>query len=329
MRILDADAVERHLPFPDLMDALDAAFRAPVVTPVRHHHAIERGGEPNGMLLLMPAWTDMAMSVDAGSMIGIKIVTVMPGNAARSVASVLGSYLVLDGVTGAPMAMLDGTRLTLRRTAAASALAARRLARANATRLTMVGAGALAPHMIDAHASVLPITDVKIWNRDHAKAVALAARMADRPFPVRAVKTLKRAVEDSDVVSVATMSETPLVLGSWLSPGTHVDLVGAYTPRMRETDTAAIVRASVFVDTRGGALKEGGDLVIPLSEGAITADHVRADLFDLAQGRHRGRAAPDEITVFKSVGTALEDLAAAQMVLARAGGTGHAPSTGP
>lgn len=319
MRLLDADAVERHLPFPDLIDALDAAFRAPVVTPVRHHHPITRGGEPEGMLLLMPAWTDMAGEVTARSMIGIKIVTVTPGNAARSVASVLGSYLVLDGATGAPVAMLDGTRLTLRRTAAASALAARRLARANATRLTMVGAGALAAHMIEAHASILPITDVKIWNRDHAKAVALASRLADRPYKVRAVKTLKRAVEDCDIVSAATMSAQPLILGAWLQPGTHVDLVGAYTPRMRETDSEAVRRASVFVDTKGGALKEGGDIVIPIAEGAITADHVKADLFDLAQGRHRGRAAPDEITLFKSVGTALEDLAAAQMVLARAG----------
>ncbi len=320
MLILDADAVERRLPFPDLIDALDAAFRAPVVTPVRHHHPIARAGEPDGMLLLMPAWTDMASGVTARSMIGIKIVTVTPGNAARSVASVLGSYLVLDGATGAPVAMLDGTRLTLRRTAAASALAARRLARANATRLTMVGAGALATHMIEAHASVLPITDVKIWNRDHAKAEALAARLADRPYKVRAVKTLKRAVEDCDIVSAATMSVDPLILGAWLQPGTHVDLVGAYTPRMRETDSEAVRRASVFVDTKGGALKEGGDIVIPIGEGVITADHVKADLFDLAHGRHRGRAAPDEITLFKSVGTALEDLAAAQMVLSPAGG---------
>ncbi|MCW1842154.1 ornithine cyclodeaminase family protein [Prosthecomicrobium hirschii] len=320
MRVVEAEEVGRLLVYPDLVDALEAAFRGQVVTPVRHHHPVARAGEPDAMLLLMPAWDDVSTGFDGDPMIGIKIVNVVPGNAARGKASVVGSYLLMSGVTGEPVAMMDGSRLTLRRTAAASALAARTLARPDAARLVMVGAGALAPHLIEAHASVRPIREVAVWNHRPEKAVALAESLAGRPYRVTAVTDLAAAVAEADIVSAATLSSEPVIRGAWLKPGSHVDLVGAFTPAMRESDNEAVRRARVFVDTRGGALKEAGDIVRPIADGVITAADVVADLFDLCRGTDPGRRGADEITLFKSVGTALEDLAAARLVWSRVAG---------
>ncbi|KPL53150.1 ornithine cyclodeaminase [Prosthecomicrobium hirschii] len=320
MRVVEAEEVGRLLVYPDLVDALEAAFRGQVVTPVRHHHPVARAGEPDAMLLLMPAWDDVSTGFDGDPMIGIKIVNVVPGNAERGKASVVGSYLLMSGVTGEPVAMMDGSRLTLRRTAAASALAARTLARPDAARLVMVGAGALAPHLIEAHASVRPIREVAVWNHRPEKAVALAESLAGRPYRVTAVTDLAAAVAEADIVSAATLSSEPVIRGAWLKPGSHVDLVGAFTPAMRESDDEAVRRARVFVDTRGGALKEAGDIVRPIADGVITAADVVADLFDLCRGTDPGRRGADEITLFKSVGTALEDLAAARLVWSRVAG---------
>jgi len=310
MRVVSADEIDRALTFPDLIDALAEAFRGDIVTPVRHHHEIERPGRP-GTLLLMPAWTGAA-SRGAG-FIGTKIVSVFPDNSAKKLPSVLGTYLLMDGDTGAPLAALDGTRLTLWRTAAASALAARHLARADAVRMTMVGAGALAPFLIRAHVSRRPIRDIMIWNHRPERAERLAAALASETLPVRAVRDLEGAVRDSDLISCATLSTAPLVSGAWLKPGAHLDLVGAFNLSMREADDEALQRASVYIDTERGKT-EGGDVALALKAGAIAEDDVRGDLFSLCRGHFKGRASPDEITVFKSVGTALMDLAAAMLV---------------
>jgi ornithine cyclodeaminase len=248
--------------------------------------------------------------------VGTKIVTIFPGNAVRSLPSVLGTYLLLDGASGQPLAAIDGTRLTLWRTAAASALAARSLARPDASRMVMVGAGALAPFLIRGHSAGRPISDVALWNHRPERAQALAAQLAREGLPVRAVTDLAQAVGQADIVSCATLSTTPVVRGEWLRPGTHLDCVGAFKPSMRETDDEAVRRASLFCATRAGALKEGGDLAKPLADGLIAESDVLGDLYDLAGGRHEGRSSADEITLFKSVGTALEDLAAAEQVLA-------------
>jgi ornithine cyclodeaminase len=317
MHVIDAAAVNRFAAFPDLVDSLSEGFRAAVVTPVRHHHPMRRAGEPEAMLLLMPAWDDASEAVADGQMIGVKIVSVVPGNAARGRPSVIGAYLLFSGVTGEPLAVLDGAALTVRRTAAASALAARHLARANARHLVMVGAGALAPHLIEAHASVRPIRQVTIWNHRVDKAEALAARLSGKGYAVAATDDLEAAVGAADIVSAATLSRDPLVRGAWLRPGTHVDLVGAFTPEMRECDDDAVRRAAVYVDTRAGALKEAGDIVQPIRAGVIRAEDVKADLFELCRGEAAGRTDPDTITLFKSVGTAIEDLAGARHVLAR------------
>jgi ornithine cyclodeaminase len=313
MRNVDAAAVHRALDYGSLIEALRAAFRAGCELPVRHHHTVTTPDGSAATLLLMPAWR-------VGGRIGVKTVTVFPGNAARGLPSVMGVYLLLDGATGAPLALIDGVALTLRRTAAASALAASYLARPDAWRLVMVGAGALAPHLVRAHAAARPIREVAIWNRSPARAEALAADLAGEHFAAAVTSNLAEAVAGADIVSCATLSHQPLVRGEWLRPGTHLDLVGAFTPAMREADDAAVRRARLFVDTRGGALKEAGDIVQPLRAGLIGERDVEADLFELCRGEHRGRSGADEITLFKSVGTALEDLAAAELVYDRAAG---------
>jgi ornithine cyclodeaminase len=310
MRVITSAEIDRALTFPALIDALSDAFASDVETPVRHHHEIDRPGQ-HGTLLLMPAWTGPAAR---DGFVGVKIVSVFPENGRRNMPSVLGTYLLLDGETGEPRAALDGTRLTVWRTAAASALAARHLARPDASRMVMVGSGALAPFLIRAHASQRPIRDVALWNRNAGKAEALAAELWAEGLPVRAVTDLETAVREADLVSCATLSREPLVRGAWLKPGAHLDLVGAFNLSMREADDEALRRAEVYVDTPA-ARHEGGDVALALKGGAIPEDHVRGDLFGLC--RSPVRRDPEAVTLFKSVGTALEDLAAAMLVWRR------------
>jgi ornithine cyclodeaminase len=313
MRVVSGEEIDGLLTYPDLVDGLRQAFRAAITVPARHHHTIARGADAaEATLILMPAWTN-----DPAGYIGVKIVSVFPDNAVRAQPSVTGAYFLLAGDSGAPLAVIDGRILTLWRTAAASALAATYLARPEAHRLTMIGAGALAPRLIAAHAAVRPIDEVAIWNRTPETAERLAAKL-DRPgLRVRAAGDLASAVAEADIVSAATLSREPLIRGAWLMPGTHVDLVGAFTPAMREADDEAIRRARVYVDTRAGATKEAGDIAQPIATGVLAADAIAGDLFDLARGTASGRAAPDEITLFKSVGNAIEDLAAATLLFTR------------
>jgi ornithine cyclodeaminase len=310
MRVVSAADIDRALTFPALVNALADAFRSDVVVPVRHHHAIGRA-DAGGTLLLMPAWTGADDS--GGDHLGVKIVSVFPDNGARGLPSVIGTYLLMDGATGAPLASLDGTRLTLWRTAAASALAARHLARADATRMVMVGAGALAPFLIRAHMSQRSIREVTVWSRRPETARRLAETLAAEGLPVVAAEDLEPAVRGADLISCATLATAPLVKGAWLKLGAHLDLVGAFKPGMREADDEALQRASVYVDTPAARI-EGGDVSMALQSGAIHKAHVQGDLSDLCRGQAKGRESADEITVFKSVGTALEDLAAAILV---------------
>ena len=330
MKILSAAEVDAALDDLALIDRLDALFRAGCEMPVRHHHVVAEPtgpGSADAMLLLMPAWTRPQPGGNGMSHLGIKVVTVFPDNGKRSLPSIYGQYLLLDGTTGQTVAMLDGTMLTKRRTACASGLASRYLSRPDARRLLMIGTGALAPELIRVHAKVRPIEEVEIWGRRPEEAERLARKLSAslpqalaRPVTVRAAADRRRAVASADIISCATLSSLPLVEGGWLRDGQHVDLVGAYTPKMRESDDEAVRRARVYVDTRAGALKEGGDIVQPLAAGAIGESQVIADLYELARGQRPGRAPGDvtAITLFKSVGAALEDLAAAVLaVMAR------------
>lgn len=320
MRVITAAEIASALSERDLIEALRTAFRSDIVTPLRHHHPIPRPEGPDAMLLLMPAWTDFSARGHAGhGYVGVKSVSVFPENNAKGLPAVMGVYLLLSGETGAPLAVIDGQALTLWRTAAASALAASYLARGDAARLLMVGAGALAPYLIRAHKAVRPIRQVLIWNRRLEKAESLAKRLDGGGLSVQATDDLEGAVRGADIVSCATLSREPLVRGAWLQPGVHLDLVGAFTPEMRECDDEAVRRARVFVDTREGALAEGGDLVQAVRAGSLDPDDVAGDLFELTRETKAGRRSEDEITLFKSVGTALEDLAAAQRVFQRSG----------
>jgi len=311
VRTVTAEDIDRVLTYPALIEALRDAFRADIAAPARHHHAIPQVGT-GATLLLMPAWTS-----GEGSFLGCKIVTVFPDNGKLSKPAVLGSYLLMSGTTGEPLAAMDGTILTRWRTAAASALAASYLARADAAHLVMIGAGALAPHLVRAHASVRPIKRVTLWNRTRSRAVQAAFGLAVGGIEVEVTDDLEAAVREADIVSCATLSATPLVRGKWLKKGAHVDLVGGFTPRMREADDDAVKKARVYVDTRAGAMKEAGDILQPLKSGALKKDGVRGDLFELCRDEVKGRAGELQITLFKSVGTALEDLAAAMLVYAR------------
>ena len=310
MRLINADEVNSALDDRALVEALREMFRGGCDVPLRHHHNILNPGAADATLLLMPAW-------QSGEQIGIKLVTVFPDNGRVGLASILGQYLLLDGKTGRPQALIDGVQLTLRRTACASALAADFLARPDASNLVMVGAGALAPHLIRAHAAVRPIRTVMIWNHNSEKAQALAAELKIDGVEISASTELEAAVGAADIVSCATLSPDPLIMGAWLPAGCHLDLVGAFRPDMRECDDTAVTRARIYVDNREGAMVEGGDIAIPLASGVITADDVRGDLFDLTRGLVQGRGdnQDGDITLFKSVGTALEDLAAAQLVM--------------
>jgi ornithine cyclodeaminase len=311
MLTFSADDVDRALTFPGLVETLRGAFRDGAVQPVRHHHSVARPDGAASTLLLMPAWTDFnAAGTSKDGHIGVKIVTVSPDNNAIGKPAVMGLYLLLNGQTGEPEALIDGQRLTQWRTASASALAASYLAREDASRLLVIGAGALSSFLAQAHAAVRPLKQIRIWNRTPANAEKVAASLAAKGLPAEAASDLDAELAEADIVSSATISNTPLVKGTRLKAGAHVDLVGGFTPDMREADDEAIRRARVYVDTRAGATKEAGDIVQPLASGVLKPEAIVADLAELARGEKRGRESAAEITLFKSVGAALEDLAA-------------------
>lgn len=311
MRTISANEVDECLTHEGLVETLRTAFRDGAVQPVRHHHTISRPDGVDSTLLLMPAWSDFERAgTSGGGYLGVKIVTVSPDNNAIGKPAVMGLYLLLDGKTGEPLAMIDGQRLTQWRTACASALAASYLAREDASKLLIIGAGALSAFLARAHSAVRPIRQIRVWNRTSTNAEKVAAELRAEGLHAQAVDDLDANLGWADIISAATISTNALVKGALLSPGTHVDLVGAFTPSMRESDDEAVRRARVFVDTRAGATKEAGDIVQAIASGALAEDEIVADLFELARGEKSGRQSVDEITLFKSVGAALEDLAA-------------------
>jgi ornithine cyclodeaminase len=274
----------------------------------------------------MPAWTTR----EKARFVGAKILTVYPENTKRGLASTTATYFLMSGETGFPLAGFDGHELTVWRTAAASALASRYLSRTDAKRLLIVGAGTLPPHLVRAHASVRPIAEIAIWNRTAARAEKLAAELCAEQFNAKAVTDLEAAAREADIISCATLSTEPLIKGDWLKAGAHLDLVGGFTPAMREADDQAAARTRVYVDTRA-ALKEAGDIARPLQCSALREQDIQGDLSELCRNKVKGRGSASEITLFKSVGSAIEDLAAAILLWekrsSRAGGQdgpGHA-----
>jgi ornithine cyclodeaminase/alanine dehydrogenase-like protein (mu-crystallin family) len=302
MQLISAEQVAAMLSWPALIERIGQAFIEDIKAPPRHHHSMQRT-DGEATMLLMPAW-------QSAGYVGVKIVNVFPQNSAAGLPAISGIYLLSDGEHGRPLACINGSELTRRRTAAASALAARELAQPDAESLLVLGTGKLAPMLIEAHAAVRPIRRLAVWGRNRDKAAELAAKYSDR-FEINVVSDLKASVQQADVVSCATLSTQPLVQGEWLQPGAHLDLVGAFKPNMRECDGRALSRGNVFVDTYAGATGEAGDILQAVEEGAFKLSDIRADLAELLGGQRQGREKAEDITVFKSVGASLEDLAAA------------------
>ena len=303
MRVYSAAEVHDALAWEPLAQAIRSAFARGASVPLRHAHALAEADT----LLLMPAWDDRHAIT--------KIVTVIPG----APHTVQASVVLLDRASGDPLAFIEGESLTVRRTAATSAMVARTLARADASRLLVVGSGRLAAWMARAHAALRPgLTQVELWARRPEAAASLAATLLGEGLPARAVADLPAAVSAAHIVCCATTASEPVVRGEWLAPGVHLDLVGAFRPSMREVDDAAVQRAHLVVDTYAGALAEAGDLVQPMRAGLIGREQVAAELGELwrdeASERRLGRRDDSTITLFKSVGTAIEDLAAAELV---------------
>ncbi|MEX2126473.1 MAG: ornithine cyclodeaminase family protein [Woeseia sp.] len=309
MQIYDRDAVADALPYGALVDALENAFRSDAVVPGRAHHQLKVPGFADATLLTMPAWR-------SGKVLGVKIATIFPGNVEKDLPSVNATYLLLNANTGQPIAIFDGAELTLRRMAASSALASRYLSRKDAKSLLMVGTGKLAPHLICAHATVRELSAVRIWGRRPIAAVQLAASLAPASFTPTAVDDLEAAARHADIISCATLATEPLIKGAWLHPGQHLDLVGAFRPDMSEADGEAISRSEVYVDTLSGALAEAGEIVQAMESGRLKRNDIVGDLFALTRGTCPPRQSADAITLFKSVGSALEDLAAAELASA-------------
>ena len=308
MKVYDRKNVASSLQYGILIEALREAFSSKITAPERVQHTIENKNGSDATLLLMPAWK-------MGEHIGIKIVSVFPENTTRNMSAVHANYFLMDANNGKPIAIMDGTELTLRRTACASALAADYLAKKNADTLLMVGTGNLAPHMIKAHCVVRDYSRILIWGRNKEKAERLALSLDIKDKEIVAKNDLKEALNVADVISCATLSQRPLILGDWIKPGQHLDLVGAFTPDMAEADSKAIAMSKIVVDTYEGALSESGELINALKEGCIQKKHILSDLRQLVMEEKNIRNDSNDITLFKSVGTALEDLAAAELVI--------------
>jgi len=312
MKQFSEKEIEDLLDFESLIETLNTAFAAEYSVPMRHHHNfINPSSDLESTLLLMPAW-------DNQKYLGVKIVTVSPENVNLSLPTIQGMYLLFDIKTGVPLVRCDAKALTNLRTAAASALASKYLSRRDSKTLLMVGTGALAPQLIKAHATIRPIEKVYLWGRTFEKAEKLANQLKSSKIDVAAVKNIESVIDEADIISCATLSENPLIKGEWLQPGQHLDLVGSYQKHMREADDKAVLKSSVFVDTLQGAPKESGDLFIPLENGILKEEDIKADLFDMCGSeKETFRSNKSEITYFKSVGHALEDLAAASLAFER------------
>jgi len=298
--------IEENTNFLELISEIKQHFSSnEVIVPMRHHHDFPNPEvQADSTLLLMPAWNPSKNA-------GVKIVTVSPENAQFNLPSIHGTYIYFDAIKGSIKAILEAKSLTVKRTAAASALASSYLSRKDASSLLMIGTGALSINLIKAHAAVRPIKEVFIWGRNFEKATAICAVLKNEKFTIKAIKTIEEKIKEVAIISCATLSKRPLILGKYLKNGQHIDLVGAYKKDMREADDETISRASVYLDTFQGGLKESGDIVIPLQNGTLKEKDIKADLFQLCSAQKTGRSTAEEITVFKSVGHALEDLAAA------------------
>ncbi|HEV7137403.1 MAG TPA: ornithine cyclodeaminase family protein [Steroidobacteraceae bacterium] len=311
MRVLSGEEILDLLPMRELIEQLRIAFLDPCVCPDRQITALP-GGSGDRLLLYMPAFDPAGAAV-------VKLATILPENPARGLPAIQAAILVFSP-SGTPIAVLDGAAVTRMRTGAASALASSYLSRPDSARLLVIGTGALAPCMAWAHCTVRPIRQVWVSGRDERRTratVEAIGALVGAQVHVEVADSLDRAAAEADVISCATSSAEPVLQGAWIRPGTFIDLVGSFSPIRREADDEVMRRSRLFVDTFEGALAEAGDLLDPIGRGVITREQIEGELADLVSGRVTGRSSADEITLFKSVGSAIEDLAAAQLLMAQ------------
>jgi alanine dehydrogenase len=311
MNVYSAAQVAQRLPYKALIAGLREAFCQDIEVPRRSMYPIDLASGSEATYGVMPAWR-------SGDILVTKLVTIFPHNANQGLPTIHAQIVLFDGRTGAPTAIVDGSEVTRRRTAATSALASSYLANEQAEYLLVVGTGAQAWHQALAHTAVRPIVRIGVWGRSPAKAKVLveALRQNSDAISVHVVDDLESSAREADVISCVTGASEPIVFGEWLKPGSFLDLVGSHTPHRRECDDEAVRRSRIYVDTVAGALAEAGDLLLPLKQSVIRQSDILGDLHSLCRGEVAGRRTPDEITLFKSVGSAIEDLAAARMVVA-------------
>lgn len=305
---LDAATLARHLAWPALIDAMSHMHRQDCQVPERLHYEVGRAGasaQDKATLLVMPAWSSRH--------IGLKVVNVFPANARAGHPALNSTYQLFSNETGTLIATLEGMALTVRRTVATSAAAAARLARDDARHLLVLGAGRVARLIPHAYARVRPLARVEVWDIDAGLAQTLVNELRMQGFEARIAPDLDAAIGRADMVSAATLSTRPLVHAHCVKPGTHVDLIGAFRPTMRESDDALMAHATIVVDTPM-ACHEAGDLCQPLQSGLLRRQAI-STLADVVDGRHPGRRHAQEVTVFKSVGSARADLVAAALAV--------------
>lgn len=305
MRFIDTEQTRGALSFDAVIPALREAFREGATVPTRHVHAIQ-SGTAHGTTLIMPAWSDRGY-------FGVKIINIFPENTHQGLPGLHATYNLYSATTGVPIAQVDGDIVTVYRTAGAAALGADYLARKEASTLLIVGSGRIAGLVAQAMRTVRPIQRVMVWNVREAGAQALAESLRSQGFDAQATTDLESAARAADIISCATLSTVPLIQGAWLRPGTHLDLIGSFTPDMRETDPACFDGTTVYVDTDEAPTKSG-DLLSAFDAGVLTRDAIQGNLHQLTTGARPGRQNDQEITVFKAVGSALEDLTLATLV---------------
>lgn len=306
MLIIPDDKISGYLDYPKLIEALREIFQSDYTLPLRHHHFYKTENGDENTLILMPVWNNEFM--------GMKQVTVAPANAAQNMPSIFAQYILSDSKTGQPLALMNASELTSRRTACTSALVSSYLSREDSENLLVVGGGKVAQHLVQAHLAVRNFKKVSIWMRNTEKLNQFIIFLKEQGIEAEAVTNLEKSAREADVISCATLSKTPVIKGEWVKPGTHLDMIGSHKPDTRETDDNAIRKSTIFVDSRMGALHETGELALPITAGIISEKDVKADIVELIKGMHPGRTSSEEITLFKSAGLAVEDLAAALLV---------------
>jgi ornithine cyclodeaminase len=313
MLIVNAEQTRRLLPMAECIEVMDRAMRAASAGKVdAPERIIAPLADGISYFIVMPG------STTESNVYGAKLVSLHPGNPSRGRPAVQGFVTLFDGITGSPSALIDGAEITRIRTAAASALATRELARADASTHGILGAGVQAAGHLEAIACVRGIERVLVWARDYGKAQQFAAGQSGHlGFRVTAVENAEEAAA-CDIVSVVTNSPEPVLRGAWLRPGTHLNLVGSHEPQHREADSDAVTRAAVYVDSRRGALREAGDLLIPMAEGHFSAPDIVGELGEVLDGTAPGRQDDQQITLYKSLGMVAQDLFAAEYVLRQA-----------